>query len=157
MNRHQSHHGHWHQSPAERPGASASEIAGWVSGTIPADLYAGPPTVTVDDDEILVVGPVAAPEVPAGLDADGVTEARRARVRAFREETRGARIGVAQQAEVRFARTISWGATAGGTSERSPPSTHGSAPDWRCPSARYWTPWWTVAWPPTGPRPWPGA
>jgi hypothetical protein len=117
MNRHQHHHGHWHQSATERPGASTSEIAGWVSGTLPADLYAGPPTVTVDEDEILVVGPLAAPEVPAGLDADGVAEAERARIRAFREETRDARIGVAQQSEARFGRVISWGATVGGTTE----------------------------------------
>lgn len=117
MNRHQQRHGHWHQAASERPGASTSEIAGWVSGTIPADLYAGAPSVTVDDDEILVTGPLSAPEVPAGLDADGVAEAERARIRAFREETRGSRIGVAQQAEVRFGRTISWGATAGATTE----------------------------------------
>ena len=108
---------HQHQ---EHPGASASfsEIVGWVSGALPPDLYQGVPSVEVDRDEILVVGDVGAPEVPEGLDAEGVTAAERARISRFREETRDRRIAVARQAEARYGRPISWGATAGATTER---------------------------------------
>ena len=106
--------------PPDRPGATAStsEITGWVSGALPADLYRSVPTIEVDGDEILVVGDVGAPEVPEGLDAEGTTAAERSRIARFREETRGRRIAVARQAEVRFGRPVSWGATSGATTER---------------------------------------
>lgn len=114
---HGHRHGPWERPEAEQPSASDSEIVGWVSGSLPADLYAGPATVTVDPEEIQVVGPIDAPQVPDDLDAAGVAEAERARIHAFREATRADRIAVAQQAEVRFGRTISWGATAGATTQ----------------------------------------
>ena len=108
------HHNH------QRPGstASPSEIVGWVSGALPSTLYRGAPSVEVDPDEILVVGDVGVPEVPAGLDAEGTAAAERARIARFRHETRDQRIGVARQAEARYGRPISWGATAGSTTER---------------------------------------
>ena len=108
--RHQHHH----------PGtdASASEITGWVSGALPPDLYRAAPSIDLDRDEILVVGDVGAPEVPEGLDAEGVGAAEEARIARFREETREQRIAVAQQAERRYGRPISWGATSGSTTRR---------------------------------------
>lgn len=111
---------HHHHSHAQSPGstASTSEITGWVSGALPTDLYLGPPSVDVDGDEILVVGDVGAPEVPDGLDADGTAAAEQARIARFREETRDQRIAVARQAEARYARPISWGATSGATTKR---------------------------------------
>jgi len=110
-------HHHHHQ---EQPGAhaSTSEITGWVSGALPPDLYRGVPTIDVDRDEILVVGDVGAPEVPDGLDAEGTAAAELARIARFREDTRDRRIGVARQAEARYGRPISWGASAGATTER---------------------------------------
>lgn len=117
---HASHrHPHSHDRQGRPEGAaSVSEIIGWVSGALPPDLYQGVPTVEVDRDEILVVGDVGAPEVPEGLDAEGTTAAEQARIARFREETRGRRIAVAQQAEARYDRPISWGATAGATTSR---------------------------------------
>lgn len=102
------------------PGAAASpsEIIGWVSGALPPDLYRGAPTVEVDRDEILVVGDVGAPDSPEGLDPEGVAAAEAARIARFREETRDRRIAVARQAEARYDRPISWGATAGATTAR---------------------------------------
>jgi len=109
-----------HQHRTDRPGAEAStsEITGWVSGALPPELYRGVPDIDVDRDEILVVGDVGPPAVPDGLDAEGTTAAERARISRFREETRDQRIGVARQAEARYGRPISWGATAGATTER---------------------------------------
>lgn len=111
---------HHHHSHPKSPGstASTSEITGWVSGALPPDLYAGPPSVEVDADEILVVGDVGAPEVPEGLDAEGTAAAEHARIARFREETRDRRIAVARQAEARYDRPISWGATSGATTTR---------------------------------------
>jgi hypothetical protein len=106
--------------PSAHPGAAAStsEITGWVSGALPPHLYRAVPTIDVDGDEILVVGDVGAPEVPEGLDAPGTAAAEGARISRFREETRDQRIAVARQAEARYGRPISWGASSGATSER---------------------------------------
>ncbi len=109
-----SHHQHDHRATAT---ASVTEITGWVSGALPPDLYRGVPHIEVDRDEILVVGDIAAPEVPEGLEGEGITVAEHARVARFREETRVERMGVARQAEARYDRPISWGATAGRTTE----------------------------------------
>ena len=109
-----------HGTSHHRPGAdaSSSEITGWVSGALPPDLFPAVPTIEVDGDEILVVGDIGAPEVPEGLDAEGTTAAEEARIARFREETRGRRIAVARQAEARYGRPISWGATGGATTRR---------------------------------------
>jgi len=109
---------HHHQPDHAEASASSSEIIGWVSGALPSDLYRQVPTIEVDGDEILVVGDVGAPEIPAGLDAEGTVAAEAARIARFREETRDRRIAVARQAEARYCRPISWGATAGSTTER---------------------------------------
>jgi len=109
---HRDHHRSAHQSVSD---ASPSEITGWVSGALPSDLYQGAPSVEVDRDEILVVGDIGAPTVPDGLDTEGTAAAEAARISRFREETRDQRIAVARQAESRYGRPISWGATTGAT------------------------------------------
>lgn len=85
----------------------------WFSATLPPGLYDGPPDVRVDREEILLVGPVAEPEL-----ADDTTEGVRAaacaaQVHRFREATREARTKVAVEAEHLFGRKVSWGATCG--------------------------------------------
>ncbi len=111
---HATRHPHLRPGPA----ATSSEITGWVSGALPDGLYPSPPTIEVDQDEILVVGDLGAPKVPEGLDAEGTAAAEQARIARFREETRDRRIAVARQAEARYGRPISWGATAGATTQR---------------------------------------
>jgi hypothetical protein len=88
----------------------AEEIAGWVRGRLPKDWYADV-AVTVDRDEIVVTGALS--------DTDGVSDAagEEGRIARFREQTRAERIGIAQEAESRFGRTIAWGATAGGSTQ----------------------------------------
>jgi hypothetical protein len=73
-------------------------------------------TVTVDRDEIIVVGTVAAPTVESD-DRAVVAAAESGRIRRFREQTRDARIAIAQEAEQRYLRKVAWGATVGGTTE----------------------------------------
>jgi len=91
-------------------GTTPDDISGWLSGRLPKDWYAEV-TTTVDRDEIVVTGPLA--------DAEGVSDAagEEGRIARFREQTRGERIRVAQEAEARFGRTIAWGATVGGTTQ----------------------------------------
>jgi len=89
---------------------TTEEISGWLQGRLPKDWY-GDVSVTVDRDEIVVTGPLA--------DTDGVSDAAAedGRIARFREQTRSARIGIAQEAEAKFGRTIAWGGTAGGTTQ----------------------------------------
>ena len=72
------------------------------------------PSVTVDRDEILVVGTLEAPAVE-GDDPVAVSAAEAGRISRFREDTRDERIAIAQEAEHRYGRKVAWGAVAGGT------------------------------------------
>jgi hypothetical protein len=87
----------------------AEAIRGWFTGRLPQDWFTGPVQVTVDREEILVVGTLAAPEV--GTDASDAERAGAVdgRVKAFREDTRDRRIGIAREAEHRFERKVAWG------------------------------------------------
>jgi hypothetical protein len=100
---------------------SAADVSGWLTGRLPDGWLTGPPQVTVDRDEIIIVGPLAAPDVPEGTaesDLPAATAAAEAgRISRFREETRDERIRIAREAEHRYGRKIAWGATAGGTTE----------------------------------------
>ena len=98
---------------------TAAQIRGWCLGRLPDGWFAGPPEVTVDREEITVVGqlpPVPGESADGGESADageaGKAEAdaiAAGRSRRFREETREARIGIAREAERRFGRRVSWG------------------------------------------------
>jgi hypothetical protein len=81
------------------------EVSGWVVDRIPPDWFSGPPEVDCDGDEILVVGP---------LDVSHAGEGGIARIQRFREATRDQRMRIAQEAERRFGRRVSWGASVGG-------------------------------------------
>ena len=94
---------------------SADDAKAWITGLIPDDLYAAPPDITVDRDEILIVGKLGEPTLPAdATDADRAA-AESGRISAFRESTRDQRIKLARQAEHRYERKVAWGAECGGT------------------------------------------
>jgi hypothetical protein len=88
-----------------------TEIAAWFTGRLPADWFAAAPAVTVDREEILVVGRLA------DVAGDGAERAAAedGRIRRFREETRDRRIEIAREAQHKFRRAVSWGASCGGT------------------------------------------
>jgi hypothetical protein len=88
-------------------------IRGWLTGRIPQDWFAGPVEVTVDREEITVVGPLAAPDVAERASDAERAAAQDGRVGAFREETRGHRIEIAREAEHRFERKVAWGVRVG--------------------------------------------
>src|SRR6187200_1826564 len=93
---------------------STSEITGWLQGRLPDAWFTGPAEVTIDREEILVVGHLAAPEgIEGEPDGPEMTEAAHGRISRFREDTRQERISVAREAEHRFGRKIAWGAECG--------------------------------------------
>lgn len=85
---------------------------GWFAGRLPDDWFTGPPDVTYDRDEILVVGRLPEPSL-TGADADARAAACRSRIERFREDTRPTRMRIADEAEARFGRKVAWGATCG--------------------------------------------
>ena len=97
--------------------AVSEELQGWLAGRIPQGWYTGVPEVRADREEIWVVG--ALPDVQLGPDAgaEALAAARAGRIKQHREETREARVGIAQEAERRFGRKLSWGARCGGVTE----------------------------------------
>ncbi|MDT7571991.1 MAG: hypothetical protein QOE05_2165 [Actinomycetota bacterium] len=97
----------------ERDVPAADGIEGWFTGRLPEGWYDGPPEITTDRDEILVVGRIPAPD--AAADEAAKAEAEAGRITRFREETREARMKIAREAEHRFGRKVAWGAVAGDT------------------------------------------
>jgi hypothetical protein len=78
------------------------EVTAWLVRRLPESWFAGPPEVTADGEEILVVGRLSD---GAG---DPVERARR-----FREETREPRVLLASELERRYRRKVSWGVDCG--------------------------------------------
>ena len=87
----------------------ADDAAAWLIARLPDDWFVGEPTVTVDREEILVVGKLPAPE------GDGGDAAAEGRIGRFREDTREARVRIAGEAEARYGRKVAWGAAIGDT------------------------------------------
>jgi len=86
----------------------ADDAAAWFEGRLPDGWFTGTPIVTVDREEITVVGELQAPESQEEAAASG-------RISRWREETRDERIQIAQEAESRYGRKVSWGASIGDT------------------------------------------
>jgi hypothetical protein len=95
-------------------GGSKEELRGWVAGRIPEGWFTGSPEVTVDRDEILVVGTLSEPDVADGASDAEKEAARSGRIDGFREETRQQRMRIADDTEERFGRKVAWGAECGG-------------------------------------------
>jgi hypothetical protein len=95
---------------------SADGLAGWLAGRLPTDWFTTQPEVTVDRDEVTVVGELDAPS-GEGLDDTGRAEAEAGRIRRFREQTREQRVAIAREIEARYGRAVAWGAASGGTRE----------------------------------------
>jgi len=87
-----------------------SEINEWFSGRLPEEWYAGTPDITVDREEILVVLTLAARTGAEDAESDAAADGR---IQRFREETRKARMKIADEAEARFGRKVAWGAQLG--------------------------------------------
>src|SRR4051812_31086473 len=100
--------GGWQQADLPSAGDAPARFA----GRLPDAWFVENPRVTVDREEIIIVG-----ELP-GLDGEFADDAARAsaeagRISRFREETREERIEIARQAEHRYGRKVAWGAKVG--------------------------------------------
>ncbi|CQD13101.1 hypothetical protein BN000_02806 [Mycobacterium europaeum] len=112
-----SHHTHgrrygrsggWQQ--AQQP--DASDAAEWFAGRLPESWFDGDPTVIVDREEITVIGRLPEPQGP-----EQETEARaEGRASRFREESRSERMHIADEAQDRYGRKVSWGVEVGSKS-----------------------------------------
>jgi hypothetical protein len=85
-----------------------AEITSWLTARLPQDWYAAAADITVDRDEILVVGELSGVDAADPAAVDG-------RIARFREETRADRMKVSREAEQRYGRVIAWGARVGET------------------------------------------
>jgi hypothetical protein len=90
-------------------------IGAWFAGRVPDTWFEGSPSIEIDGDEIQVVGTLAPPKLAPGSPEDEVRVAEQARITGFREETRGARMRIADEAQPAFRRAVSWGAVCGDT------------------------------------------
>ena len=87
--------------------SESDEVKGWVAGRVPADWFQGTPEVSVDREEIVVIGTLKEAKVDGGADAQKAAAA--GRVKQHREDTREKRMQISNEAEHRFERPISWG------------------------------------------------
>lgn len=90
-----------------------NEIAGWFVGRLPDGWFDGPPDVEVDREEILVIGTLSAPELPADAGDEAREAAIASRISGFREDTRRKRMRIADEAQRRYGRKVSWGVRCG--------------------------------------------
>jgi hypothetical protein len=90
------------------------ELEGWFAGRLTEGWFSGPPEVRVDREEILVIGSLQDVELEKGASDAARAAARESRVEAFREESRASRMRIAEDAQHRFRRVVSWGVRIGG-------------------------------------------
>ena len=89
------------------------KLRGWLTGRLPDDLFEELTEVTVDREEITVIGRIPEPRLAEDASAAEREAATQGRIQEFRERTREARIEVAREAEHRFRRKVSWGVVCG--------------------------------------------
>jgi hypothetical protein len=112
--RHHHLHGRRHGRPggwqqAQQP--DASDAADWFVGRLPEDWFDCDPTVIVDREEITVIGKLPEPASPGEEESEARASGRVSR---FREETRPERMNIADEAQDRYGRKVSWGVEIGG-------------------------------------------
>ena len=112
-------------------------IKGWFAGRLPDGWFTGV-EVAVEDDQIVLIGTL--PELNLGSTPEEKEGAAAGRIARFREETRGQRIGIAQEAEERFKKYVTWGAKLDGVTKRFNPGGggRGGGDDRRSVMIRRW-------------------
>lgn len=106
-----------HQHPHfRRPGGwqqagqpDAGDAAEWFAGRLPEGWFTADPTVIVDREEITVIGRLG-PAPDGEADSEARSSGRAAR---FREDTRAERMLIAEEAQSRYGRKVSWGVDLG--------------------------------------------
>ena len=105
------------------------QVRGWFTGRLPEAWRASPPEVVVDREEITVRLHLADVDLADGTSDAEAAEARAGRASAFREDTRTQRMAIAQEAQQRYERKVSWGLVVGeGDQAHGELWTHVAAP-----------------------------
>lgn len=99
-------------------------VQGWFAGRLPEGWFTGT-EVTVEDDQIVVMGTLPDVELDATATPEFRESAAAGRIARFREQTRRQRIVIAREAEERFGRYVTWGARLGGVTKRFNPGGSG--------------------------------
>jgi hypothetical protein len=93
----------------------SERVRGWLSGRLPKNWFDGEPEVSIDRDEITIVGRIEAPEQAEGVSDAERSAAEEGRIKQFREDTREKRIEIARELEHSTRRKVAWGVDCGGT------------------------------------------
>ncbi|MPZ61604.1 MAG: hypothetical protein GEU93_09970 [Propionibacteriales bacterium] len=93
------------------------KLRGWLAGRLPQEWFEGEPEITVDRDEVIVVGRLPAPTVGEETSEAESEAAEAGRIKQFREDTRERRIEIARELEHATRRKVAWGAVCGDTRE----------------------------------------
>lgn len=111
-------HHHVHDQRYGRPGGwqqahqpDAGDAADWVAGRLPESWFDDDPTVIVDREEITIIGRLPQAEGSGAEEGQARTAGRVSR---FREETRPERMTIADEAQDRYGRKVSWGVEVAG-------------------------------------------
>ena len=94
----------------------STEIHAWFSGRLPDEWFTEPAEVTVDREEITIIGNLPEPGPTSGspVEAEAAAEGR---IKRFREDPRPRRIEIASEAERKFGKKVAWGARCGAVTE----------------------------------------
>jgi hypothetical protein len=90
-----------------------TDIKAWFTGRLAQDWTRTAPTITIDREEITVLIHLDPVELAEDATDEAKAEAAAGRISGWREESREARMTVAREAQRRFERKVSWGATLG--------------------------------------------
>ncbi len=93
---------------------TSADIAAWFAGRLPETWTTEAPDISIDKEEIVVTVHVSAPPLGDDAEESATAEAADGRISGWREETRDARIAIAREAQHRFGRKVTWGASVGG-------------------------------------------
>ncbi len=105
--------------------SSDADIRAWFTGRLPAEWTTESADITIDREEITVRLHIAPVEMGAEATDEAKAEAAAGRISGWREDTREARMTIAGEAQHRFERKVSWGATVG---DRAALFTHLAVP-----------------------------
>ncbi|WP_380166023.1 hypothetical protein [Jannaschia sp. R86511] len=98
---------------------TAVKVGSWLRGRLPEAWSAELADVTVDREEVTVVLPLPGGAGHGEADDTGPTDPDEldGRISRFRSESRAERMAIADEAERRFGRKVSWGVSAGERTE----------------------------------------
>src|SRR5690242_16279272 len=98
----------------EEPQVNIQELQSWLMERLPAQVLAGPPDITVYDDEVVIVLPITV-EGHGALAGEDRQHAEQQLIARLREETRPLRMRLARDIQKQIKRPVAWGMRAGET------------------------------------------